>query len=376
VRAAVRRLFYGLRTEGAGARREAAAVGVGIFIGCLPIYGFHLLLCWIVGWMFGLSRLKTYLAANISNPFMAPLLVFTEIQAGAWLRRGSFHPLTVEAVKNTDLSVFSLDVLTGSVAIGVGLGLACAFLTYMLMRGADGDTWFLDLVHAAADRYATVSITAWEFARGKLRADPLYRATVCQGLLPSGGTLVDIGCGSGLTLALLVEARTKWTRGRWSATCHPPPHVDRLVGIELRARPARMAQDALGADATIVQGDARLTDIGPCRSVLLFDVLHLLRKGEQEALLETVGAALEPGGVVLVREANAAGGWRFWLVRVGNSLKALLFGHWGQRFHFRTPDDWLACFAAHGLHGHLTPMGGKTPFANVLFRVERQRSPS
>ena len=38
---------------------------------------------------------------------------------------------------------------------------------------------FLDLVRDASDRYITASIVAWEFARGKLRGDPLYR---CDGL--------------------------------------------------------------------------------------------------------------------------------------------------------------------------------------------------
>ena len=67
---------------------KPTAVGVGVFIGCLPFYGFHLLLCWITGWLFGLNRLKIYLAANISNPLIAPLLIFSELQTGAWVRRG------------------------------------------------------------------------------------------------------------------------------------------------------------------------------------------------------------------------------------------------------------------------------------------------
>ena len=48
---------------------------------------------------FGLNRLKMYLAANISNPFVAPVLLFSEIQIGAWLRRGAVHPLTLDAIR-------------------------------------------------------------------------------------------------------------------------------------------------------------------------------------------------------------------------------------------------------------------------------------
>jgi uncharacterized protein (DUF2062 family) len=367
--ASVRRLFHGLRTEGAGVGREATAVGVGVFIGCLPFYGFHLLLCWITGWLFGLNRLKVYIAANISNPLFAPTLIFTELQAGAWLRRGAFHPLTLQTVRTADLSVFSLDILTGSLTLGATLGAALALVTYLSVRGTADDAMFIDLVRRASDRYITASITAWEFARGKLRGDPLYRATVCGALLPSGGTLVDVGCGGGLTLALLAEARTEYREGRWPAAWNPPPQFDRMIGIESRARPAAVAREVLGADASIVHGDARTSDIGPCRAVLLFDVLHILQASEQETLLATVSAALEPGGVMLIREADASGGWRFAVVRLGNRLKALAFGHWRQPLHFRTRDEWLACFASYGLSGQVWPMGAGTPFANVLFRV-------
>lgn len=367
--AAVRRVFYGLRTEGSGREREAAAVGIGIFIGCLPFYGFHLLLCWLTGWLLGLNRLKVYVAANISNPFFAPTLVFTELQLGAWIRRGVFHPLSLQAAKTTNLSVFGLDILFGSLVLGTTLGAALAALTYASMRGSAADAWFLELVRAASDRYVTHSIAAWEFARGKLRGDPIYRATVCGALLPSGGTLIDIGCGGGLTLALLADARARYRAGEWPATCPPPPQFDRMIGIETRPRAATIAKDALGADAEIVRGDARTTALAPCRAVVLFDVLHMIPAAEQEPLIAAIAAALEPGGVALVREADAAAGWRFVAVRVGNQLKALVFGHWRQRFSFRPTDEWLERFAAHGLSGRVYPMGEGTPFANVLFQV-------
>ena len=85
----MRRTFRDLRLEGRGASREAAAVGLGVFLGCLPLYGLHLLLCWLLGSLFRLNRLKVYLAANISNPFVAPWLLLVELQTGAWLRHGA-----------------------------------------------------------------------------------------------------------------------------------------------------------------------------------------------------------------------------------------------------------------------------------------------
>jgi hypothetical protein len=144
---------------------------------------------------------------------------------------------------------------------------------------------------------------------------------------------------------------------------------DHLIGIETRSGPASIAQAALGADATIIHGDARAVVFEPCRTVLLFDVLHLLPTPDQQALVVRAAAALEPGGVLLVREADAGGGWRFTLVRLGNLLKAVAFGHWRQRFHFRTTGEWLTCFAAWGVTARVRPMAAGTPFANVLFEI-------
>lgn len=358
----LRRAGYVLRTEGGG--REAAAIGIGVFIGCLPFYGFHLLLCAAVGSLLRLNRLKLYLAANISNPLVAPWLIFTEIQLGAWLRRGSFIPLSRHAIETTSPWTFAADLLTGSVVLGAVLGTLAAWATSATPRRARGDAAFDALVRDAADRYAGSSLIAWEFARGKLRHDPVYRAAARGGLLPPGGTLVDIGCGQGLMLAVLAEARKR------RATDDTPSVVfDRLVGIDTRPRVTALARAALAGDAEIITGDAR--ELGAMRAdaIILFDVLHMLRADEQERVIVALTAALAPGGVMLVREADAAAGWRFTAVRVGNRLKALLFGAYRQRFHFRSAADWCACFERHGLHADLRPMGERTPFGNVLLRL-------
>src|SRR5262249_6234964 len=76
------------RTEGNTPVRQALAIGLGLYIGCTPFIGFHLPLSVGLGWLFGLNRFKVYLAANISNPLVAPFLYALEIQVGTWLRTG------------------------------------------------------------------------------------------------------------------------------------------------------------------------------------------------------------------------------------------------------------------------------------------------
>lgn len=372
----LRRLFYRLRTEGGSASRDAVAIGLGVFIGCSPFYGFHLAICWIVGWLFRLNRLKMYLAANVSNPFMAPLLILSELQIGAWVRRGSFHALTLEAARETDPWIFGADILVGAAIVGSVLGLTTGITTWLVARTGDDDPWFTDLVRRASDRYVTSSITAWEFARGKLRGDPLYRTVITTGVVPSGGVLSDIGCGQGLMLALLAEAAADWRGGLWPPELRAPPVFDKIIGIELRRHVASIARRALGDAAEIIEGDALVHVPSGCRAILLFDVLHLMRAEDQQRLLALLAAALDPGGVILVREADAAAGWRFTTVRFGNQLKAVLFGRWRQTFHFRSEGEWTRLFESAGFRVTRRDAGHGTPFGNVLFVLNSPASVS
>lgn len=387
--ARLRRIVALLRTEGSGPSREIAAVASGVFIGCLPVYGFHLLICGAVGSILKLNRLKMYVAANISNPVVAPVLVFLEIQAGAWLRRGSFHPLTIETVKATNPATFGADLLYGSVAVGAVLAALAAGLMFAFVGRASRGDDYASLAQVTSDRYIDAGIVAWEFARAKLKRDPVYRACACGGLLAhpfpeapddransggSAGTLLDVGCGQGLTLALLAEAREAHDSGRWPPNWPPPPLFHALIGIDIRPRVVAIASAALGGDAQVIVGDARAVMSVRPQVILLFDVLHMVRREEQEAVLATLAAALAPRGVMLIREADAAAGWRFECVRWGNWLKAAAYGSWNQPFHFRTAAEWQACFAGLGLHTEVREMSEGTPFANVLFRVTRLQS--
>lgn len=261
-----------------------------------------------------------------------------------------------------------MDLLTGSAVV---IGVAAAAVGTCLAGAAGRDPTFGEIVDGAVRRYLRTTVAAREFARGKLRADPVYRTVVAAGVLPAGGTLLDVGCGQGLTLAVLVEARRIWSAGRWPASSPPPPAFRRFVGIEVRPRIAAIARRALEGEATIVEGDIRDGVPERCDGVLLFDVLHMLQAAEQQRVLEMLGRALQPGGVMLVREAEAGAGWRFELVRAANRLKALAFGNWDQRFHFRSAAEWTECFEALGFRVQRHAGGTGPPFANVLFVLER-----
>jgi SAM-dependent methyltransferase len=260
---------------------------------------------------------------------------------------------------------FGADLMIGSVVVGVIIGAVGALITYAARRPAR-DPFFQLLVRRASDRFLDSGITAWEFARGKLSGDPVYAATLSADLPGAAGTLLDIGCGQGLTLALVAEAQHTAARGEWDTTRPDPPQFSRLVGVELRPRVARIAVRALEHEAEILSGDARRTGLPDADVVLLFDVLHMMPDADQRELLRAIRAAMPPTGRLLVREADAAAGWRFGMVRLGNLLKAIVTGRWRQRFWFRTQAAWRGVLHDEGFAAHVQPMGEGTPFANVL----------
>ena len=361
------RLVHLLRTEGDTPARQSAAVGIGVFIGCLPLYGLHLPLCLAACHLGRLNRIKMYLAANISNPAFAPLLLFISVQLGALVRTGHPYKLSLAAVSEAGPWRFGQDLLVGSLILGTGLGLVGAAIAWAIARAPERTD---ALFEAAADLYLPASITAWEFARSKLKADPAYGWIMTSSALPREGKFLDVGCGQGLLLAALAIARGWAHEQRWPPHWPAPPRYD-LAGIEVRPRAAALARRALGNRATIVEGDVRDIAFDTADVIVLMDVLHLMPASAQQPLLARAVEALGPGGVLLVREADSGAGWRFRAVQIGNRITALVRGNWRQRFAFRSETEWRALLATFGLAVGRVPLPDGPVFGNVLLIARR-----
>ena len=133
------RLRGGTLTPG----RAAASVAVGLLIGATPLYGLHLILVVAVCLPLRLDAPVAYLAANVSNPFFAPFLSMAEIETGAFVRSGSFLPLTPEVIRAHGITPFLRDALVGTAffapalaAIGGALTWASVALVRALKRKA------------------------------------------------------------------------------------------------------------------------------------------------------------------------------------------------------------------------------------------------
>ena len=367
----LRELLYKLRTEGTSPKKQASAVAVGVLIGCSPFYGLHLALCLLFARLLRLNQGLTYLAAHVSLPGLWPFLVLAELEVGRRLRGKSYLQIHVADIRRIGLGEVGIDLLLGSAVIGAILAVVLGSLTYWAARRRQLRPDIAALREEAAHRYLDTGMLNWEFVRGKLRYDPLYFNLLRRGFLPSAGLLLDLGCGRGIVFSLLLAAREIEIRGLYPDGWEPPPQGLTFHGIEGRPKTAETARQALAGEAQIDTADLRTAELPVAKAILLLDVLHYLPAADQEALLAKAAAALAAGGVLLIRDADAAAGWRFTATRLQERLSALIRGHWRQRFHYRSAAEWTEVMARLGLTVDAQPMGMGTPYANVLLAGRR-----
>jgi SAM-dependent methyltransferase len=206
-----------------------------------------------------------------------------------------------------------------------------------------------------------------------MRIDPVYAAILEPGFLPSSGRIADLGCGQGITLAVISTAARLYESGDLPGGMEPPRDVE-LLGFDVREKQVAIAQRALGNDARIQVADLRTLRIPQCRAIVLFDSLHYMADGDQQLVLNNVASALEPGGTLLIREADAGGGKGFAAVRYSEMLRAFGRGDWRQEFFFRTAGEWAERVERLGFEVRTEDMSGRTPFRNVLLRGVRLSS--
>lgn len=219
---------------------------------------------------------------------------------------------------------------------------------------------------AAVAPYRKAGRFAYHFARGKLRADPVFRAILEHGLLQQHERILDLGCGQGLLTAWLLAARDCCERGIWPESWPRPPQSPAVRGIELMPREVARARRALGERCALTQGDVRNAAFGVADAVVILDVLHYINADAQHSVLERVRAALAPGGLLLLRVGDAAGGARFRITQYADRLTMIWRGHGLLATHCRSLEQWRELLSACAFKSTAMPMSRGTPFANVL----------
>lgn len=228
------------------------------------------------------------------------------------------------------------------------------------------------LFDAASGPFREAGVFAWRFARAKFRLDPVFFALLQRGMIPDRGTLLDLGCGRGLLLALIVAAAERFRGGEWPQGWPPPPLHLRLEGIEQCAGHVDAARRALRDRARVTLGDVRDVTFPPATVIVMLDVLLYLSEEEQGHVLAKAAAALEPGGLLLLREADAGQRFAFMVTYWSERALETARGRWRARLLYRTADEWSGLLETLGFAVRAEPMSAGTPFANVLFVAQRR----
>lgn len=379
----LRRAFRDLQGEDLSPARLGAAVAVGLFIGSLPVFGFHLLLVLVVCLKLRLHAVLAYAAANVSNPFFAPFLITAEIQVGARLRTGAWlrldHPIDAGYRALADFAAY---LLVGAPLVGLALAVAGFVLTvaFVLAKRAirpasgalppyrlpdDAPPWIV-AAERVASRFASpespsaADKSLFHYVRIKLSLDPVARLIAdIEGSRDGAlGDVLDIGTGRGQLPILLLEL------GR-ATRAHGLDWDETKIEAARRAAATR-PQGSAPAPATFAREDARRFEATPADTVLLIDLLHYFTLEEQDAILHCAADHVKPGGRLLVREADTERGVRSFATLLEEKIFTAVRFNRGERVRFRPARSITTLLEARGFHCEILPAWGSTPFSNVL----------
>lgn len=361
----------GLRQRAAGLIRRIAgesatparlgwAVAVGILIGTSPFFGFHLAICVVIATVLGLNRAVTYLAANISGPWLAPFIIFASVQSGHMLLTGEWLPMRLDSFKSIDPWSFSGAWILGGVAVGLALGAPAGVMTFFLLRRyRESHPIPRDDIGQRMEetvrRYRLWGIRVHRYVAGKFRHDPVYRQIARLAPLPK--PIVDIGCGRGQTM-LLLSALAPGIEG---------VGVDHDGGRIEIARRAAMGLTGLRFE----QGDVQSWPIPDAGTVLMVDILHYNPQNVQDDLVRRAARSLLPGGLLLIRDIDTARGARAQVSQMQERVGRILGMNRGQTLCFRPMAEIVEVLASEGLVAVEVVAPTGFSLGNVLIEARR-----
>jgi uncharacterized protein (DUF2062 family)/SAM-dependent methyltransferase len=359
----LQRLTQQLLAERSSPARLGWAVALGVMIGTTPLYGLHLVMAVVTATLLRLNRAVTYLAANIPVPIVQPVLAVGSIQLGTFAFTGEFLPLSTEAVRGLDPWSFGAHWLLGSLMLGALLGAPLGLTTFVVTtayrrRHPLPPDPIGERIDAVAARYRPQGPFVRRYVRGKLELDPVTRQLAARAPFPP--PLVDLGCGRGQTVILLALLQ---------------PGLPQLALDWDERKLASARQAVAGLDGIRVEAvDVRDAPVPRAGTILLIDVLHYNPPAVQDRMLRRAAAALVPGGVLYVREADADASWRMyvthWQERIGGWLRM----NRGATLCFRPARELMEILRAAGLQVSVVPSREGLPFSNVLIEARRLRS--
>jgi uncharacterized protein (DUF2062 family) len=312
--------------------RAAASVAVGIFVGCLPIYGAQFLVVLAVCVPLRLDVALAYVAAHVSNPLTLPFVLAVEMETGSLLLNGQHASFDMAAAKSLGVTAIGSQIVVGAIAVGAFLAAVGALVTWFVVDGIKdiSERSFARARKRTLARYAGAPPSVRGYLASKLRTDPSLRSIAA---LPGPfGRVVDAGCGYGqIGLALLELGR-----------------ADTVTGFDDDARRVSIASGAGGASARFEAKSLAAVEFPEADTVLFVDSLHYMPVAQQDAVLERAARALAPNGRIVVRDVDGGTSVRSSLTEAAERLAAF-FRRRPVEFGFRSRTDLAGLLGRLGL---------------------------
>lgn len=114
--------------------KKAISIGLGVFMGIVPIWGFQMLVALLLSTLFRLNKALVLIAANISIPPMIPLIIFGSFQMGRlWAGTDATFVIFSKNLTPEAMQQNLLQYLYGSVTLAVVAGLTALLVSYVLL---------------------------------------------------------------------------------------------------------------------------------------------------------------------------------------------------------------------------------------------------
>ncbi len=112
----------------------AGAVGLGLFFGIAPIWGFQMLVAAAVAHRLRLNKAITLLASNISIPPLMPFVLFGALMLGHWLFTGLRLEFSLRQMTWALAREYFWQWFVGSLVLATLVGVGGMLLTYLVAR--------------------------------------------------------------------------------------------------------------------------------------------------------------------------------------------------------------------------------------------------
>jgi len=165
-------------------------------------------------------------------------------------------------------------------------------------------------------------------------------------LIPSSGTILDLGCGYGIFSNYLGLSSDKRN----------------VIGVELSERKLKYARKGL-ANVRFVNEDITRLNLPPCEAIVLLDVLHHLRSfEEQESLLKTCTDLLIPKGMLVIKDVDNKPLSKYIMAHIVDNML-----YPGDRFYYRKEEDFKKLLAGLNLNVDFYQIHDGKPFPHVVY---------